>query len=170
MNETQTVFALFFAVFWGATANVQPRWKAFQWPLVHLPRIRRRVLLSVFFFNVLPLLFFGLALWVLRGPATDSADWTVWQGTKLILRGVIPAIAVFGFYRLWLGIVECASDTFYYEDQDSIPDPRYRKKPGSVHIPEPTIEDLNITPYAGRANIAFGVGYMILAVVMPLTF
>jgi len=42
----QQVFMLFFAITWGALANVQPRWKAFQWPLLgrHRPATNRVVL------------------------------------------------------------------------------------------------------------------------------
>lgn len=170
MNETQTVFALFFAIFWGAVANVQPRWKAFQLPMVHFPRVRTRVLLSFLFLNLLPLVFFGYTLWMLQGPATSNMEWTVWKSAKLILRGVIPAFAIFGFYHLWIGIVERKSTVFYYQNQDAIPDARYRKQPGSTHIPEPTIDDLNITPHAWWANIAVGAGFVILALLMPLVF
>jgi len=33
LNAPQTVFCLFYAIFWGLVANAQIRWKAFDWPL-----------------------------------------------------------------------------------------------------------------------------------------
>lgn len=167
MNETQTVFAIFFAIFWGAVANVQPRWKAFQLPLIEFAPVRRRVLLSVTFFNLLPLLFFGWTLWILVGPAASPINWTGWTVARLVLRGVIPAIATFGFYRLWLGIVECHSSLFYVETQAQLPQKYQRRTPESQII-EPSLQELGIKQHTGSKNIRFGLGFVVLAILMPL--
>lgn len=33
MNESQTIFSLFFAISWGIVSNVLPRWKPFHYAL-----------------------------------------------------------------------------------------------------------------------------------------
>src|SRR5204863_340106 len=42
MNAPQTVFGLFFAIFWGLVANAQVQWKAFDWPLACAGRKEKR--------------------------------------------------------------------------------------------------------------------------------
>jgi hypothetical protein len=105
------VFMLFFAIIWGAVANVRPRWKAFQWPLIFRhPPACHRLALSVGLLNVASLMLFGYALWTLgdhRGP--DSA----WPILHLVGHGILPAFALFGCYRLWLATVEAWPDTYY---------------------------------------------------------
>src|SRR6266566_2485410 len=119
MNDIQTVFALFFAVFLGTIANVQPRWKAFNWPLLslmpygHRGFIWHRLLLSVAFFNVAPILFFALALYTLKGDSVCT-NHTV---SSLVFHGIVPAFAAFSFYRLWLSVVEFHPNAFYCEQQ-----------------------------------------------------
>ena len=57
---TTHAFALCSAIFWGAIANAQPRFKQFLWSHMwkkDFPEVFDRVLLSIFFLNVLPILF-----------------------------------------------------------------------------------------------------------------
>ncbi len=127
MNETQTVFAIFFAIFLGTVANVQPRWKAFNWPLLFLMPsgqrgcIGHRLVLSVLALNLAPVIFFGFALWMLRGSPTDPKDWTSYTVLHVVLRGVMPAFSAFAFYRLWLGVVEFSPTCFYLSNQQDLP-------------------------------------------------
>lgn len=107
----QQVFMLFFAIIWGAVANVQPRWKAFQWPLVgrHRPATNR-VILSVIFLNIVPLLLFAYVFWALKHHSSNQPNWPV---THLLFHGIVPAFALFGCYRAWLATVETWPSTFY---------------------------------------------------------
>ena len=80
------VFMLFFAIFWSAVANVQPRWKPFQFPLMlRFGHVFRRVVLAVLVLNILPILYFGLVLWCLyrRDSGTELAAFEV------VVRGVV---------------------------------------------------------------------------------
>src|SRR5438128_11966390 len=107
MNETQAVFSLFFAIFWGAITNVQPKWKPFQFGLFcTFGPATRRLWLSILFFNFLPILFFGWTICVLHGPALEPDKWTGWTVLRVVFRGVIPAVAMFGLYRIWMAILE----------------------------------------------------------------
>ncbi|MBI4527991.1 MAG: hypothetical protein HY695_29705 [Deltaproteobacteria bacterium] len=165
MNETQTVFAIFFAIFLGTVANVQPRWKAFNWPLLFLMPsgqrgcIRRRLLLSLLALNLAPVTFFGFALWMLRGSLTDPKDWTGYTALDVVLRGVVPAFAAFAFYRLWLGAVEFSPACFYLSKQGDLPEDLQSERPPLV---EPTIKDLNITARASCANLLVGFVYLLI--------
>jgi hypothetical protein len=104
---------LFYAIFWGAIANVQPRWKPFQWHLFFaVPQARHRAIAAFVLLNVLPLVFFAYGMWTLygRGP-TDTAPMS--GSLHYLIRGVIPAFAIFGLYRFWFAIVELSPDCFY---------------------------------------------------------
>jgi len=137
MNKitTQQVFMLFFAIFWGFVANVQPRWKAFNWPLV----FRRnqagsswRALLSMIVLNIAPALFFAHVLCALGKQEMACNTGSRWV---IVLHGVFPALAAFGFYRIWMGIVEFKPDCFYVKLYD-----RYdtNKMPREDLFSEPT--------------------------------
>lgn len=139
LRSEQQVFMLFFAIIWGTVANVQPRWKAFQLPLFfRVPVARNRVLLSVAVLNVLPLVFFGYALWALAEHLETPWARPFAAAAHLVVHGIIPAFAVFGFYRLWVGIVELWPTCFYAANIDEL-DPKY-------HHVEPTFRTSATTP------------------------
>ncbi len=113
MNDTQTVFSVFFAIFWGVIANVQPKWKMFDWTQIATPCGRSRLFLAVLLFNVCPLVFFGYTIWMLIGVGVPSENWNIRIVVKLLCRGVLPAASLFGFYKLWISIMEKWPDCFY---------------------------------------------------------
>lgn len=165
MNEIQNVFAIFFAIFVGTVANVQPRWKAFNWPLLFvLPSgkrgfLVRRLLLSFALLIVAPITFFTFALWMLVGAGTDPRQWTGYTVISVVLHGVIPALAAFSFYRLWLGLVEFSPPSFYLDKRDDLPD---HLRVSSDPLVEPTAKDLNITPQTSCGNLLVGLGYLLI--------
>jgi hypothetical protein len=114
MNTAQTVFTVFYAVAWGALANVWPRWRAFDWALRNEPgeKACQRGILSLTFLNILPFIFFssGLLLlnnWVLHG---------YWISIIIqIFLIALQSLTLFGFYRIWVSIVQCCKNTFYPE-------------------------------------------------------
>ena len=166
MTTTQSIFVVFFAVFWGALASVQGRWKMFHWPFISHPHVRHRLVLSMLLANVAPIAFFAVVFFCLRNTlATSPNRWTGWETACQILGGILPAFAVFGFYRLWLGIVDWKRKWFYLseEEQDAIAELQDKTRKDKTRI-EPTVEDLGIyREYAGW-NIMFAVAYFIVAV------
>src|SRR5260370_14776177 len=91
IDSLQTVFMLFFAISWGAVANVQPRWHAFQWPLFFRVRqARHRCLVAFALLNLLPMIYFGYTLGILvgRGPPQGTA---LAGALHFVVPGVIPA-------------------------------------------------------------------------------
>jgi hypothetical protein len=192
LNDTQTIFMLFFAIFWGGVFNVQAGWKAFQWPLVHFScrpkkpkkgetdpqteerenhnakavvweRVRNRVLLSFGMLNVLPLIFFGVALGALANQTAASS--TCVTILKLTGYGVVPAFAAFGFYRIWLGLLECKPDCFYVKCKADLPEEYKNSEPTTAErwYPIPKGEKLKLTT-AGR-NLGWGFTYVGVAAV-----
>ncbi|MDO8532417.1 MAG: hypothetical protein Q7T26_09720 [Dehalococcoidia bacterium] len=168
IDALQTVFMLFYAIFWGAVANVQPRWKAFQWPLFFkLPQARCRAMAGLFVLNVLPLVFFAYGMWALhgRGP-TESAPLA--GSLHYVIRGVVPAFAVFGLYRVWLAVVELRPYWFYASDPNSLDEkfryiePTYRLK-GELRN-TPTV-DLGVD--VGGMNLGFGLLYVVIGALAP---
>ena len=168
VESLQTVFMLFYAIFWGAIANAQPRWKAFQWPLIsEMPQVKHRVWTAVLVLNVLPLCFFAYGMWALygRGPTNTTP---LSGSLHYIIRGVVPAFAVFGIYRLWLAILELNPSYFYAADPEKV-DEKYR------HV-EPTyrhrLDDrkgpvVDLGEDAGWANFRAGLIYVLLAGLAP---
>lgn len=166
INDLQTIFLVFYAIFWGYIAGVQPHWKAFHFPLVcKVKQAKRRTILAIVIFNLVPLAFFFLAMLALSGQELDGisplrASW------DYVFRGVLPAFAIFGFYRFWLAIIDCKPDIFYASDVRFI-DENYR------HV-EPTyrrrVHDCRSTPvvdvgdsHTGRINGVVGVIYIAIA-------
>lgn len=168
VQALQSVFMLFYAIFWGAIANAQPRWKAFQWPLFsRMPQVKRRVLTAVLLLNVLPLCFFAYGMWALygRGPTATAP---LSGSLHYLIRGVIPAFSVFGIYRLWLAILELNPNCFYASDPMAI-DEKYR------HV-EPTyrhrLDDrkgpvVDLGEDGGWVNFRVGLIYVLLAGLAP---
>jgi len=165
----QQVFMLFFAIIWGAVANVQPRWKAFQWPLVgHHRPATNRVLLSLLLLNILPLVLFAYVFWALKHHSTSPPDWPV---VHLVFHGILPAFALFGCYRSWLAAVEACPGSFYsatsVPEQYEHAEPTYRTK---AEPRDPQGKDLPIV-YLGettaRANLVAAVIYILIGLVAP---
>ncbi len=150
MTTTQEIFVVFFAIFWGAVFSVQSRWRMFQ-PLVRYPHVLRRLSLSILLGNVVPILFFVWIFFRLK----DTPGETVFQ----ILAGVLPAFGIFGFYRLWMGIVEFAPRAFYESKA---------KQHLELKDIDPTIEELHVGHrFKGWPNLIFAVVYFVVASVGP---
>lgn len=173
LTAEQQVFMLFFAIFWGAVANVQPRWKAFQWPLFFRHRPAKcRVCLSLAVLNVLPLLLFGYVLWVLGECHGSDMGWPI---LHLVGHGVIPAFALFGCYRLWLAIVEAYPETFYSSKvggggvpkEYSHIEPTYRNKPTNSKTQLPIV---HLGPNTWFPNAGAAVLYLVLGMVAPWVY
>jgi hypothetical protein len=114
LNAPQTVFCLFYAIFFGFVANAQVRWKAFDWPLAvrggrdYAPS-RNRLLRSLFYLVLLPLGPFLTGLILFAVPASEL------NRSLLQLVGAYAAAhAAFGPYRSWLSGVERCPGKFYY--------------------------------------------------------
>lgn len=169
--ENKIVFMLFFAIAWGVAANVQGRWKAFHWPLIHrIKQARRRAILSFFFFNLFPFFFFGYVMWVLsnRGQ-TSSSDFFV-AIPELVLQAMIPALANFGFYRIWLGLIELNYKLFYETDPENLDEEfRYVEPTVRFGIPdsEPKSPVIYIGPHTGLPNLIWGIIYVIVGFITP---
>ena len=70
----------------------------------------------------------------------------VWIGFKLIMRAIVPGMAPFGFYRLWLATIQIWPKAFYAATQREVPcgfrsykDPRH----------EPSLDMLRLNPKGG---------------------
>jgi hypothetical protein len=114
VNAAQTVFSLFYAIFWGALANVWPKWKAFDWSLLveasERSYARRRCVLSVALLNIVPILFFVPVFAHLGGWNSDCPQWLVWL--RLMVCMLQPFVLI-GLYWLWVAVVQRHRSKFY---------------------------------------------------------
>lgn len=182
INETQTVFMLFYAIVWGAIANVQPRWKAFQWPLfLRDRRVAFRVVFSVLILTLCPFAFFGLTLASLGSEQYHISRWNLSSAIHVVVHGVVPGIANFGFYRLWLGVIELRHGWFYYIYDQDIPREFGTSEPsvdklwnrrharvdlntGEIRISyEPHPHDPRPIRRNGRMNVFWATAYLLVA-------
>ncbi len=117
LNAAQTVFALFYAIMWGALANVWPRWKAFDLSLVAYPgnRAVRRWLLSFGLLNAIPIAFFVLILFRLRCWRLDAQWWPTAGKLSVVM---LQPFALIGFYWVWVSILERFPTVFYPEQPE----------------------------------------------------
>jgi hypothetical protein len=159
MTTTQSIFVVFFAIFWGAIASVQGRWKMFHWPLIRYCHVAARIGLSVALLNILPLLFFAWIFFLLRNtPTTTISQWSGSQTLLQILAGIAPAFAVFGFYRLWLAAVEFFPTAFYQ---------RRKGQDRLIRKIEPTLDTLNLRSEFAPWNLFFALMYLVVAGGVP---
>jgi len=119
LNPPQTVFCLFFAIFWGLVANAQIRWKAFDWPLAIAGRAgttyrpsRSRIWRSLGYLTFFPVLLFLGLISILEFVPERSYDWHM---AIQITFAVLAAHAAFAPYRFWLSAMERNPDHFYYK-------------------------------------------------------
>ena len=130
--DNKVVFMLFYAIAWGIVANVQGRWKAFHWPLVHkVKHARRRVILSLISLNLLPFFFFAYVLLFLGQYNRGVPGVPLHAVIELVVQAMLPSLGVFGFYRIWLGTIERFPQYFYETDPS-------RLKKAFRHL-EPTV-------------------------------
>lgn len=171
LNVPQQLFAIFFAIFWGTSSNAWPKWKPFHWTLVlYSGRVRCRVVLSVFVLNVIPVLYFALILCMLSGKVSADVFSSFWSTCRVVAASIVPAFAVFGFYRLWIGIVECRPSCFYYSKDNietALPECDVKGLNIGEYI-EPTIESLCLKKWAAVPNLIFGIAYIAVAVLWPM--
>jgi hypothetical protein len=146
VNTAQTVFALFFAIFWGAIASMQGRWLAFQ-PLLGYAHVRRRLAVSFAVLNVAPIVYFTAAFIHLKGARNIDTGNTpdAWIG---LITAVMAAFAIFGFYRLWMAIVQSKPTAFYQREQE---------QPPELVAVDPSIEKLLLEHQLGGWNLLSGV-------------
>jgi hypothetical protein len=114
LNLPQQIFTLFYAITWGTAANSQPRWRAFAWGAIFMDApARRRAVLSTVILNVLPSIYFVFVLWSMS--TRGWADLSKWDFNALwkTFMAIIPALAPFGFYRVWTGCVASLRGYFY---------------------------------------------------------
>lgn len=151
MNDTQQIFTTFFAIFWSVMANAQPKWKAFHYTFfLRILQVTNRTVVSFLILNVLPIFYFS---WSFNRLGVASKDNAINQS---VLHGVIPAFAIFGFYRIWVCIIEFLP-RFFYREKDN------NQYPNSYI--EPTLESLHILTDRTRfknalMNLFFGIIYI----------
>jgi len=153
MNIAQQLFVVFFAIFWGTSSNAWPGWKPFHWTFViEIPQIRHRVALSMLLLNILPITYFAVVIaWLGRhGPMNGSLE--VISFFREVVRGIGPAFAVFGFYRMWFGIIERRASLFYLTNATL---------PLELKDVEPTSETLHIGQRWWHMNVIFGLLYVV---------
>jgi hypothetical protein len=158
--EIKAIFSLFFAIFWGISANAHPRWKAFNWSYFHLKRVRRRLRRAIIIFNIIPIFYFSIVYWLLGKTDFSSSDnWL--KIFDLILFGVFPAFSPFGFYRLWIGCMELSPDYFYKRAKGKINMNAPRNK---VYFTEAPKVEIFINKETACKNILVGLIYIIISV------
>jgi len=173
MNVPQQLFAIFFAIFWGTSSNAWPKWKPFHWTLLlHSGRIFCRTVLSLVILNVFPVLFFVWMLGKLGGLIPDDALSSFGSTWRVVVPAIVPAFAVFGFYRLWVGLIEIKPELFYHAKDKINGDfaPRNVTGPNGEDFIEPTIESLGLEgkDWSAGPNLLFAATYIVVSAVVPL--
>lgn len=171
MSDNTTVFMLFFAIAWGIVANVQGRWKAFHWTLFHkFPKTRNRAILSFIVLNILPFIFFGYVLWVLNHRGQTSSLNPLYSITELVLQSMLPALANFGFYRIWLGIIEFNPNWFYETDITKIDIPYQHLEPTAqfnVQRHNTNTPVVYLGSNTAIPNLIWGFIYILVGIITP---
>lgn len=112
MTIPQQIFMVFFAIFWGIQGNAQPRWKAFDLGNSWDATTRQRACISFLLLNIVPIIYFLFVFWLFGHRLWQIRTWASWD-VLLILPPIIAALGIFGFYKLWMGIVQLRNNHFY---------------------------------------------------------
>ena len=112
INTSQTIFTLFYAIIWGTLANVWSRWGAFSWPLMWDPqqKVVQRGVLSLIIINIVPILFFAYMFLSLANYALGTSIYVAFLKLTVI---ILQPFALFGFYWIWVGIIQTFPSRFY---------------------------------------------------------
>ena len=162
---TQTLFAGFYAIFWGSIMNVQGRWLMFQ-PLVWYSRIACRFALSFVVMTVLPVCYFVLEFRCLGMSCANSVP--------EVVGAVFSSLFIYVFYRFWMAVVETWPKVFYWSRSDPVPDTRLRtidpsiERLGLVHGWIGAIGNLGAAGFFG--GVALGVPWLIKRPVIAALF
>jgi hypothetical protein len=101
MNDAQTIFAVFYAIFWGSQFNVIPRWKPFNFGILfdkEIKHVSRRISLALLIFNILPIIYFIIIFLLLNGLNICETQRKCWiYISTVLLCSIIPAFGIFGF-------------------------------------------------------------------------
>lgn len=106
--------------------------------------------------NVAPIVFLVLAFYCLKNGSPDGSpsQWGLWTTVRLLLAGVLPAFAIFGFYRIWMGMVELMPRVFYESKTQQSND---------LKDIEPTIEELHLNHPHKWWNLGLAACYFAIA-------
>lgn len=160
LNTTQQIFTLFYAIFWGVTVSAQSKWKAFHFTFfMRKCQVTLRIILSIILLNIIPILYFTKILMILNNCKSNILS------PSLIFKGIIPAFAILGFYRIWISIIEFFPTLFYRIDDENGLYP-------SKDV-EPTLESLNIPLdnnhiKSACMNLLFGLIYIIISYLVAI--
>ena len=157
MNISQQIFTIFFAIFWGFLGSVVNRWKPFNFPLIFLPIVRRRILLSFMFFNIIPIFYFSSIIYLLCNYTGYICFYGYWSTFSAVIMGIIPSFGIFSFYRFWLSFIEMKPSWYYKNEQKDDNEIQNNNKI------DPTIEDLNLKNTNWCLNMLFGLLYFLFA-------
>lgn len=161
MNDTQTVYTIFFAISWGIVANALTRWKAFNFGLIFRRDFGKptiRILSAFLLLNCLPWLLFVLTLYALNDVGRKfGVTWNVCDFGGLVFSAILPGLAPFGCYRLWLAWVESSPTSFYAATKDELPSTLRGRKRNPI---DPTIEDLGLSGEGLWRNLVAAVVYL----------
>lgn len=178
MNDYQQIFVVFFAIFWGAIFNVLARWKPYNFGLIfdrEVTYVTRRIGLALIILTLFPLLYFIVIFYILgqNSNLCDSQKKCIIEVIKWCLSSIIPAFAIYGFYRLWIGIIECSPESFYCYSWE-LPN-KYKSYYNSQNKPEPSLEELGILRsniYSYWKNMLIGSAYILFSgvgAILPYT-
>ncbi|HEY8367778.1 MAG TPA: hypothetical protein VIM86_00505 [Thermodesulfobacteriota bacterium] len=162
MNHAQTLFTVFFAIFWSSVDKAWTPWRPFHWPVALRKEggpVLRRSLAAVACLNLLPVGTAAWTLWLLEDfPDTIEGGLASW--IWVCVAGIMPAFSIFGFSRFWLGLVEAWPDRFYLK----------REALSKLGLPascaeeevEPSQETLRLhcSQTVGKADLISGVVYV----------
>lgn len=165
LNVPQTIFCLFYAIFWVLVANAQIRWKAFDWPLALAGRTDpiyrqswNRLGRSIKYLLILPIALFLILVAILA--CLPKQDYFGFRAIAQMLCAVLAAQAAFAPYRLWLSRIERSPGKFYYFDPSKTTDP---KKPNYSAQPNGEPE-LLLDPNWSRSNRKVAWWYIIVSI------
>ena len=116
MNESQTIFSLFYAVLYGAMLTSLGSLRAFPWGAFVEPQTKRkklitRLVVSICIFNILPFLVFAWGIRILANSIFSSL--CIWN----ILASSISSLSVFCPYRIY-HFVLAVNPNFLYENDE----------------------------------------------------
>jgi hypothetical protein len=93
--------------------------------------------------------------------------------TKVLLQGVVPALGMFGLYRLWIAIIELHPSLFYKANPEDVPElyrhvePTYRLcwNDNNKDTRPDTCPVVELGADAGKGNLLAALIYLLIGLV-----
>lgn len=125
MNSAQTIFTLFYAIYFAVTTSLTGRFQPFDTPSMYklLLLAWLRFFVSFILLNIVPLAYFAVIFQWLGSINDTEFIMGAWRAFWNMFKLLVLSLAGFGFYRIFFGVMLIKSGKSYFFYGTDLPKP-----------------------------------------------